>query len=185
MPATDTATAERNAAPNTQPPTIERLKQEAKHLGLWNLCVRNLDYGPGLSFVDYAPLAELMGRVLWSPEVFNCNAPDTGNMEVFMKYGSEAQQAQWLTPLLNGEIRSAYAMTEPQVACSDATNGELRIERDGDEWVLNGRKWFTSNAMHTRTAIFIVMGKSDPDNANRHLQQSQVLVPRGTPGVTP
>jgi acyl-CoA dehydrogenase len=125
-----------------------------------------------------------MGRVLWSPEVYNCNAPDTGNMEVFMKYGNDAQRAEWLTPLLNGEIRSSYAMTEPQVASSDATNVELRIERDGDEWVLNGRKWFITNAMYERTKIFIVMGKSDPENPSRHKQQSQVLVPKGTPGLT-
>ena len=168
-------------------PLMDELKTKARAAGLWNLFIppslAEFADHDGLSNFDYAPLAEMMGRVLWSPEVFNCNAPDTGNMEVFMKYGTEAQQARWLTPLLNGEIRSAYAMTEPQVACSDATNVELRIEREGDEWVLNGRKWFTSNAMHTRTAIFIVMGKSDPDNANRHLQQSQVLVPRETPGV--
>lgn len=168
-------------------PIMDELKARAREAGLWNLFVppslaEFVDHD-GLSNVDYAPLAELMGRVLWSPEVYNCNAPDTGNMEVFMKYGTEAQQAQWLTPLLNGEIRSAYAMTEPQVACSDATNVELRIQREGDEWVLNGRKWFTSNAMHTRTQIFIVMGKSDPDNPSRHKQQSQVLVPRNTPGV--
>jgi acyl-CoA dehydrogenase len=125
----------------------------------------------------------MMGRVLWSPEVFNCNAPDTGNMEVLMKYGTEAQQDQWLTPLLAGELRSSYAMTEPQVASSDATNVELRIERDGDEWVLNGRKWFITNAMYERTKIFIVMGKSDPENENRHKQQSQVLVPKSTPGL--
>ena len=136
-----------------------------------------------MSNLDYAPLAEMMGRVLWSPEVFNCNAPDTGNMEVLMKYGTEAQQEQWLTPLLAGELRSSYAMTEPQVASSDATNVELRIERDGDEWVLNGRKWFITNAMYERTKIFIVMGKSDPENENRHKQQSQVLVPKSTPGL--
>jgi acyl-CoA dehydrogenase len=168
-------------------PIMDELKDRARAAGLWNLFVppslAHFADHEGLSNLDYAPLAELMGRVLWSAEVYNCNAPDTGNMEVFMKYGTEAQQARWLTPLLNGEIRSAYAMTEPQVACSDATNVELRIERDGDEWVLNGRKWFTSNAMHTRTRIFIVMGKSDPDNPSRHKQQSQVLVPRDTPGV--
>jgi acyl-CoA dehydrogenase len=168
-------------------PIMGELKAKAREAGLWNLFVppalaHFVDH-EGLSNYDYAPLAEMMGRVLWSAEVYNCNAPDTGNMEVFMKYGTEAQQAQWLTPLLNGDIRSAYAMTEPQVASSDATNVELRIERDGDQWVLNGRKWFTSNAMHTRTQIFIVMGKSDPDNPSRHKQQSQVLVPRDTPGV--
>ena len=170
-------------------PLMDELKEKARAAGLWNLFVppklaEFCDHD-GLSNFDYAPLAEIMGRVLWCPEVFNCNAPDTGNMEVFMKYGTPEQQAQWLTPLLNGEIRSSYAMTEPQVASSDATNVELRIKRDGDEWVLNGRKWFITGAMYERTQIFIVMGKSDPDNENRHKQQSQVLVPRGTPGPVP
>lgn len=168
-------------------PIIDELKEKARAEGLWNLFVppslaNHCDHD-GLSNLDYAPLAEIMGRVGWSAEVFNCNAPDTGNMEVLMKYGSEAQQSQWLTPLLAGEIRSSYAMTEPQVASSDATNIELRIERDGDEWVLNGRKWFITGAMNKRTGIYIVMGKSDPDNPSRHKQQSQVLVPVGTPGV--
>ena len=169
-------------------PLMDELKARAQAEGLWNLFVPPAhaefsDVG-GLSNFEYAPLAELMGRVLWCPEVFNCNAPDTGNMEVFMKYGTEAQQQKWLTPLLRGEIRSSYAMTEPQVASSDATNIELRITREGDEWVLNGRKWFITGAMNERTRIFIVMGKSDPDNANRHLQQTQVLVPKDTPGVS-
>ena len=168
-------------------PLMDELKKKAKAEGLWNLFVppshgEYTDFG-GLSNFDYAPLAELMGRVGWSPEVFNCNAPDTGNMEVFMKYGSEAQKARWLTPLLAGEIRSSYAMTEPQVASSDATNVELEIRREGDEWVLNGRKWFITGAMYQKTQIFIVMGKSDPTNPSRHLQQSQVLVPKGTPGL--
>ena len=168
-------------------PLMDELKQKARAEGLWNLFVppslnQFCDHD-GLSNLDYAPLAEIMGRVLWSPEVFNCNAPDTGNMEVFMKYGSEAQQETWLKPLLNGDIRSSYAMTEPQVASSDATNVELSIRRDGDEWVLNGRKWFITGALYERCKIFIVMGKSDPENANRHLQQSQVLVPKGTPGL--
>ena len=168
-------------------PLMDELKEKAKTEGLWNLFVppshgEYSDFG-GLSNFDYAPLAELMGRVSWSPEVFNCNAPDTGNMEVFMKYGSEAQKARWLTPLLAGEIRSSYAMTEPQVASSDATNVELEIRREGDEWVLNGRKWFITGAMYEKTQIFIVMGKSDPNNLSRHLQQSQVLVPKGTPGL--
>ncbi|MFT4614468.1 MAG: acyl-CoA dehydrogenase [Bacteroidia bacterium] len=168
-------------------PLMDELKQKAKAAGLWNLFVppslaQFADHD-GLSNLDYAPLAETMGRVLWSPEAFNCNAPDTGNMEVFMKYGTQAQQAQWLTPLLNGDIRSSYAMTEPQVASSDATNIELRIERDGDEWVLNGRKWFITGALYERCKIFIVMGKSDPGNENRHKQQSQVLVPKGTAGL--
>jgi acyl-CoA dehydrogenase len=168
-------------------PLMDELKEKAKAEGLWNLFVppshgEYTDFG-GLSNFDYAPLAELMGRVSWSPEVFNCNAPDTGNMEVFMKYGSEVQKARWLTPLLAGEIRSSYAMTEPQVASSDATNVELEIRREGDEWVLNGRKWFITGAMYEKTQIFIVMGKSDPHNPSRHLQQSQVLVPKGTPGL--
>jgi acyl-CoA dehydrogenase len=178
------ASAENRFAPL---PIMDELKRKAKEAGLWNLFIppslaQFCDHD-GLSNFDYAPLAEIMGRVLWSPEVFNCNAPDTGNMEVFMKYGTTAQQEQWLTPLLEGEIRSSYAMTEPQVASSDATNVELSIARDGNEWVLNGRKWFITNAMYERCKIFIVMGKSDPDNPNRHKQQSQVLVPKGTPGL--
>ena len=168
-------------------PLMDALKDRAKAAGLWNLFVppefaEYSDHG-GMSFLDYAPLAEEMGRVIWSPEVFNCNAPDTGNMEVFMKFGTEAQKRAWLEPLLAGDIRSSYAMTEPQVASSDATNIELQIRRDGDEWVLNGHKWFITGAPYERCKIFIVMGKSDPDNANRHLQQSQILVPKETPGV--
>ena len=169
-------------------PLMDELKAKAREAGLWNLFIppklaQFCDHG-GLSNFDYAPLAEIMGRVLWSPEVFNCNAPDTGNMEVFMKYATPEQQAKWLPALLNGEISSCYVMTEPQVASSDATNIELSIVRDGDQWVLNGRKWFATNAMYERTGIYIVMGKSDPDNPNRHKQQSQVLVPRGTAGMT-
>jgi len=169
-------------------PLMDELKSKARAAGLWNLFVpeehaRYSDHG-GLSFLEYAPLAEEMGRVIWCPEVFNCNAPDTGNMEVFMNFGTEAQKRAWLEPLLAGEIRSCYAMTEPQVASSDATNVQLQIQREGDEWVLNGRKWFITGAMNQRTKIFIVMGKTDPDNASRHLQQSQVLVPKDTPGVT-
>ena len=168
-------------------PLMDALKGKAKAAGLWNLFVppefaEYSDHG-GMSFLDYAPLAEEMGRVIWSPEVFNCNAPDTGNMEVFMKFGTEAQKRAWLEPLLAGDIRSSYAMTEPQVASSDATNIELQIRRDGDEWVLNGHKWFITGAPYERCKIFIVMGKSDPDNASRHLQQSQILVPKDTPGV--
>lgn len=169
-------------------PLMDELKSKARAAGLWNLFVpeehaRYSDHG-GLSFLEYAPLAEEMGRVIWCPEVFNCNAPDTGNMEVFMNFGTDAQKRAWLEPLLAGEIRSCYAMTEPQVASSDATNVQLQIRREGDEWVLNGRKWFITGAMNQRTKIFIVMGKTDPDNASRHLQQSQVLVPKDTPGVT-
>jgi acyl-CoA dehydrogenase len=172
---------------NSYLPIMDELKSKAKEAGLWNLFVppglaEFCDH-EGLSNFEYAPLAEIMGRVLWSPEVFNCNAPDTGNMEVFMKYGTPEQQEQWLRPLLNGDIRSSFAMTEPQVASSDATNIELSITQDGDEWVLNGRKWFITGAMYERCGILIVMGKSDPDNSNRHLQQSQVLVPAGTPGL--
>lgn len=163
-------------------PLMEELKSKARQQGLWNLWLP-ANHG-GLSNEDYCPLAEIMGRVLWSPEVFNCNAPDTGNMEVFLKYGSEAQQNQWLVPLLDGEIRSSYCMTEPDVASSDATNVRTSITRDGEDYIINGRKWFITNAPYERTKIFIVMGKSDPDNENRHLQQSQVLVPKDMPGVT-
>jgi acyl-CoA dehydrogenase len=169
-------------------PMMDELKDKAKKAGLWNLfCPEEFpqycEHG-GLSFIDYAPLAELMGRVLWAPEVFNCNAPDTGNMEVFMKYATDAQRDTWLTPLLSGDIRSSYAMTEPQVASSDATNIELSIVKDGGDWVLNGRKWFITGAMNERTKIFIVMGKSDPENASRHMQQTQVLVPKDTAGLS-
>ncbi len=168
-------------------PLMDELKERARAEGLWNLFVpkshaEHCAHG-GLTSVDYAPLAEMMGRVIWSPEVFNCNAPDTGNMEVLMNYATEAQQQQWLTPLLNGEIRSSYAMTEPQVASSDATNIELKIKKEGDEWVINGRKWFITGAMYELTKIFIVMGKSDPENPDRHLQQTQLLVPKDTPGI--
>lgn len=168
-------------------PLMDELKEKARSEGLWNLFVpeEHAQYSEhgGLSFLEYAALAEEMGRVLWSPEVFNCNAPDTGNMEVFMNFGTERQKKQWLDPLLAGEIRSSYAMTEPQVASSDATNVQLQIRADGNEWVLNGRKWFITGAMYERCEILIVMGKSDPDNENRHLQQTQVLVPRNTPGL--
>ena len=163
-------------------PLMQELKAQAKSVGLWNLWLPK-NQG-GLSNEDYCPLAEIMGRVLWSPEVFNCNAPDTGNMEVFLKYGTEAQQETWLNPLLEGEIRSSYCMTEPDVASSDATNVRTSIVRDGEDYVINGRKWFITNAPYERTKIFIVMGKSDPSNNNRHLQQSQILVPKHTPGVT-
>lgn len=162
-------------------PLMEELKAKAREAGLWNLWMPE-QHG-GLTNEQYCPLAEVMGRVLWSPEVFNCNAPDTGNMEVFLKYATAEQKAQWLEPLLNGEIRSSYAMTEPDVASSDATNVRTSIVREGDEYVINGRKWFITNAPYERTKIFIVMGKSDADNPNRHLQQSQVLVPRDAKGL--
>ncbi|MGD2007474.1 MAG: acyl-CoA dehydrogenase family protein [Cellvibrionales bacterium] len=168
-------------------PLMDELKSRARAAGLWNLFVPpdHAEYSEhgGLSFLEYAPLAEAMGRVIWSPEVFNCNAPDTGNMEVFMNFGTEAQKAEWLAPLLAGEIRSSYAMTEPQVASSDATNVQLSIRQDGDQWVLNGRKWFITGALYQRCKILIVMGKSDAENPSRHLQQSQILVPKDTPGV--
>ncbi len=163
-------------------PLMEDLKEKAKATGLWNLWLPK-QYG-GLSNEHYCSLAEMMGRVLWSPEVFNCNAPDTGNMEVFLKYATEKQKSDWLVPLLEGEIRSSYCMTEPDVASSDATNVRTSIVKDGSHYVINGRKWFITNAPYERTKIFIVMGKSDPENTNRHLQQSQILVPKATRGVT-
>ncbi len=172
------------ANPWASPPLMVELKAKAKKAGLWNLFLPAHHHEDGLTNLDYAPLAEVMGRVLWAPEVFNCNAPDTGNMEVFIKYATEAQKARWLEPLLAGEIRSAFAMTEPDVASSDATNVQCSIVRDGDEYVINGRKWFITGILHENCKIMIVMGKTDPDNPNRHVQQSQVLVPRDTPGVT-
>jgi len=165
-------------------PVIEELKPLAKEAGLWNLFLPDPVHGAGLNNLEYAPLAEIMGRCIWSSEVFNCSAPDTGNMEVFAQYGSQAQKDKWLTPLLNGEIRSAFAMTEPEVASSDATNIETSIVRDGDEYVVNGRKWYISGAMNEHCKIMIVMGKTDPNNAHRHMQQSQILVPMDTKGVT-
>ncbi|ADB52425.1 acyl-CoA dehydrogenase family protein [Conexibacter woesei] len=168
--------------PHFQPPVIEQLKQEARRRGLWNLFHPHEEWGPALRNVEYAPLAEIMGRSPIASEACNCSAPDTGNMEVLTLFGTPAQQDRWLRPLLDGEIRSAFAMTEPAVASSDATNIELRIERDGDEYVLDGRKWWTSNALHANCRILIVMGKTDPDGP-RHRQQSMVLVPLDTPGV--
>ncbi|MBO22915.1 MAG: acyl-CoA dehydrogenase [Rhodospirillaceae bacterium] len=165
------------------PQIVDDLKAEARKRGLWNLFLPDEHHGAGLTNVEYAPLCEIMGRVDWAPEVFNCNAPDTGNMEVLHMYGTPAQQDEWLTPLLNGEIRSAFAMTEPDVASSDATNIRCSITRDGDSYVINGRKWWTSNAGNPRCRIMIVMGKTDP-SAARHEQQSQILVPSETPGVT-
>ena len=168
------------------PPLMEVLKAKAKAEGLWNLFlpVAYGNYSAGFTNLEYAPLAEIMGKVMWAPEVFNCAAPDTGNMEVLAKYGNEKQKKQWLEPLLEGKIRSAFAMTEPEVASSDATNIELRIDRDGDEYVINGRKFYISGACRKQCEIMIVMGKTDAANSNRYIQQSQVLVPMNTPGVT-
>jgi len=164
-------------------PQLEWLKQKARAQGLWNLFLPDAERGAGLTNLEYAPLCEIMGRSLIAPEIFNCSAPDTGNMEVLHRYGSPAQKKEWLEPLLEGQIRSAFAMTEPDVASSDATNIRLRIERDGEHYVLNGRKWWITGAPYARCRIFIVMGKSNPD-APRHEQQSQILVPKATPGLT-
>ena len=164
------------------PPIIEELKDKAKAEGLWNMFHPNPKWGPGLSNADYAPIAELTGRCLIAPEVFNCAAPDTGNMEVLMQYGSPEQQEEWLEPLLEGKIRSAFLMTEPAVASSDATNIETEITLDGDHYIINGRKWWSSGAGDPRCKIFIVMGKTDK-TAARHVQQSQILVPADAPGV--
>lgn len=164
-------------------PIVDALKPKAREAGLWNLFLPHSDRGAGLTNAEYAPLAEIMGRVHWSSEVFNCSAPDTGNMETIDRYGTEAQKRDWLEPLLEGKIRSAFSMTEPAVASSDATNIETRIERDGSHYVINGRKWWTSGAGDPRCRIFIVMGKTDPENPDKHRQQSMILVPRDTPGV--
>ena len=167
----------------SDPPLLEELKSKARAAGLWNLFLPDSTHGAGLTNLEYAPLSELMGRVRWAPEVFNCSAPDTGNMETLERYGTPAQKQEWLEPLLAGAIRSAFAMTEPGVASSDATNIESSIARDGDAYVINGRKWWTSGAGSPRCRLFIFMGKTDP-GAARHQQQSMILVPRDTPGIT-
>src|SRR5437016_2038309 len=156
---------------------VDELKARAKAEGLWNLFLPDKEHGAGLTNLEYAPLAEIMGRVAWASEVFNCAAPDTGNMEIFAQFGTEEQKKTWLEPLLNGEIRSAFAMTEPDVASSDATNIQFSIRREGDEYVLNGRKWWISGSARERCIILIVMGKIDPNNTDRHRQQIQVRVP--------
>ena len=164
------------------PDVLDDLKEEAKKLDLWNLFLPDKNHGPGLSNLDYAPLAEIMGRVWWSSEVFNCSAPDTGNMEILAEYGTDEQKREWLDPLLEGKIRSCFAMTEPNVASSDATNISSSIVSDGDNYVINGRKWWTSNAINPRAEICIFMGITNPDNPP-HQRQSQVLVPMNTEGV--
>ena len=165
-------------------PIVEALKPKAKEAGLWNLFLPNSDLGGGLTNLEYAPLCEIMGRVIWASEVFNCSAPDTGNMETLERYGTEEQKREWLEPLLAGEIRSCFAMTEPDVASSDARNIGSTIIRDGDDYVINGRKWWSSGTGDPRCALFIFMGKTDPDSADVYHQQSMILVPRETPGLT-
>ncbi|RFU30774.1 hypothetical protein B7463_g5565, partial [Scytalidium lignicola] len=170
---------------SAHPQVIEDLKKKAKALGLWNLFLpKHFTEGPGFTNLEYGLMAEYLGKSVVAPEATNCAAPDTGNMEVFAKYGTEAQKKQWLPPLLNGEIRSAFLMTEPQVASSDATNIELRMEKDGDHWVLNGQKWWSSGVGDLRCKIYIVMAKSNPNNPNPYQQQSVILVPSDTPGLT-
>ncbi len=175
-----------NEGDRWEPPAVlDTLKREAQKQGLWNLFlpVAYGEFSPGLTNLEYAPLAEIMGRVVWASEVFNCSAPDTGNMEVLAKYGSPEQQETWLLPLLRGEIRSAFCMTEPDVASSDATNIEASIVREGDDYVINGRKWWSSGANGNHCRVLIVMGKTDPGNENRYRQQSMILVPADAPGV--
>ena len=163
---------------------VESLKAKARSEGLWNLFLPSSEYGAGLTNLEYAPSCEEMGRSTFASEIFNCSAPDTGNMEVLVRYGTEEQKKLWLKPLLNGEIRSAFAMTEVEVASSDATNIETSIKQDGDEYIINGRKWWTSGALDPRCKILILMGKSDPDNSDRYRQQSQILVPLPSEGLT-
>ena len=162
---------------------MEELKEKARAQGLWNLFLPDSEYGAGLTNLEYATLAEITGRSHWGPEAFNCNAPDTGNMEVFVRFGTSEQKERWLKPLLEGRIRSAFAMTEPDVASSDATNVSIKIARDGGDYVIDGRKWWTTGAGDKRCKILILMGKTDPDNPNPHKQQSMLLVPLDTPGV--
>ncbi|WP_415973663.1 acyl-CoA dehydrogenase family protein [Rhodococcus sp. 077-4] len=169
--------------PHFHPPILEDLKKEARSRGLWNLFHPHQEWGPGLTNLEYAPLAEIMGRSLLAPEACNCNAPDTGNMEVFTLFGTDEHKEKYLKPLLDGTIRSAFAMTEPDVASSDATNIAMKMDRDGDDFILNGRKWWTSNAMHKNCKVLIVMGKTDPEAAT-HRQQSMLVVPIDAPGVT-
>src|SRR5688500_14219246 len=176
------AEAAASDTPHFHPKIMEDLKAEARKRGLWNLFLPDERFGAGLTNLEYAPLAEITGRSHIGPEALNCAAPDTGNMEVLSEFGTPAQQRDWLEPLLEGEIRSCFAMTEPEVASSDATNIQSRIERDGDEYVINGRKWWTSGAADPRCKVLIVMGKTDPDAA-LHRQQSMVIVPTDTPGV--
>ena len=185
VPAEHTYHEQLEQNPWKTPPILDELKAKAKAKGLWNLFLpkEHGELSPGLTNLEYASLAEQMGRHHIASECFNCSAPDTGNMEVLAKYGNEAQKKQWLEPLMEGKIRSAFAMTEPEVASSDATNIETSITRDGDDYVINGRKFYISGAMRESCEIMIVMGKTDPDNPNRHQQQSQILVPMNTPGV--
>src|ERR1700684_4537923 len=168
--------------PHFQPPIMEELKVSAREAGLWNMFLPDATHGAGLSNSDYAPLAEILGRSHIASEACNCSAPDTGNMEVLFHFATDAQKERWLTPLLDGEIRSSFAMTEPDVASSDATNIELSIARDGEDYVLNGRKWWTSGALHPHARIMIVMGKTTTEGS-RYKQQSMILVPLDTPGV--